>query len=124
MARVSTLKKKTSLKDPGRALMTSLLAAHLPDWRPVSGGHWPAGGLALWIRLPAPMSSALSAAASRIGVDLPPGPRFGVDGTLERYIRVPYTLPEDQMASAVELLARAWHSVTGDIARQPGNLVV
>ena len=46
--------------------MTALLAEHLPDWRPVSSGQWPAGGLALWVRLPAPMSSALSAAASRL----------------------------------------------------------
>ena len=59
------------------------------------------------------MSTALSAAASRMGLEIPPGPRFGVDGTLERFIRVPYTLPDDQLVEAVELLARAWRSVTG-----------
>ena len=69
--------------------------------------------MSLWVRLPAPTSSALSAAASRLGLVVPPGPRFGVDGTLERFIRVPYTLPDDRLAEAVELLARAWHSVTG-----------
>jgi DNA-binding transcriptional MocR family regulator len=111
--RDSVLPPRREMIRARRALMEALLAEHLPDWRPVSSGHWPTGGLALWIRLPAPMSSALSAAASRLGVDLPPGPRFGVDGTLERYIRVPYTLPEDQMPGAVELLARAWHSVSG-----------
>jgi DNA-binding transcriptional MocR family regulator len=120
----TVLPERREIVRAGRAAMTALLAEHLPDWRPVGGGHWPTGGLALWIRLPAPMSSALSAAASRLGVDLPPGPRFGVDGTLERYIRVPYTLPQDQMVNAVELLARAWHSVTGDTSRQPGNLVI
>ena len=77
-----------------RALLLSLLDEHLPDWRPVPGN----GGMALWVRLPAPMSSALSAAASRMGLEIPPGPRFGVDGTLERFIRVPYTLPDDQLA--------------------------
>lgn len=92
-----------------RALMLSLLGEHLPDWQPCPGG----GGLALWVRLPAPMSSALSAAASRMGLDVPPGPRFGVDGSLERFIRIPYTLPPDQMTEAVTLLARAWHAVTG-----------
>jgi DNA-binding transcriptional MocR family regulator len=120
----TVLPERREIVRAGRTAMTALLAEHLPDWRPVGGGHWPTGGLALWIRLPAPMSSALSAAASRLGVDLPPGPRFGVDGTLERYIRVPYTLPQDQMVNAVELLARAWHSVTGDTSRQPGNLVI
>ena len=32
------------------------------------------GGMSLWVRLPAPMSTALSAAASRIGLELPAGP--------------------------------------------------
>jgi DNA-binding transcriptional MocR family regulator len=96
-----------------RARMTSLLAEHLPDWEPLPGPGRPASGLALWVRLPAPMSSALSAAASRLGLDIPAGPRFGVDGTLERYVRVPHTLPEAEQPHAVELLARAWHSITG-----------
>jgi DNA-binding transcriptional MocR family regulator len=101
-----------------RALLLSLLRRHLPDWRPGPGDS----GLALWVRLPAPMSSALSAAASRLGLDLPPGPRFGVDGTLERFVRIPYTLPEAQLGEAVELLARAWLAVTG--ASAPGRHAV
>ena len=96
-----------------RTILRSLLAEHLPDWR-TCNTDLPTGGLALWIRLPAPMSSALSAAASRLGVDIPPGPRFGVDGTLERYLRIPYSLPEDQLAEAVLLIARAWAQITGD----------
>jgi DNA-binding transcriptional MocR family regulator len=92
-----------------RALLLALLAEHLPDWQPNPGK----GGLSLWVRLPAPMSSALSAAASRMGLEIPPGPRFGVDGTLERFIRVPYTLPDEQLTAAIELLARAWRSITG-----------
>ena len=103
-----------------RALLLSLLRQHLPDWRPGPGD----GGVALWVRLPAPMSSALSAAASRLGLDVPPGPRFGVDGTLERFIRIPYTLPEEQLGEAVELLARAWRAVTGVTAPEPHAVVV
>lgn len=103
-----------------RALLLTLLATHLPDWRPAPGK----GGMSLWVRLPVPMSSALSAAASRMGLEIPPGPRFGVDGTLERFIRVPYTLPDDQLVEAVELLARAWRSVTGLTAPEPTAVVV
>jgi DNA-binding transcriptional MocR family regulator len=103
-----------------RAFLKSLLQQHLPDWKPGPG----AGGMSLWVRLPAPMSTALSAAASRIGLELPAGPRFGVDGTLERFVRVPYTLPEDQLTEAVLLLARAWHSVTGSAAPEPTSVVV
>jgi DNA-binding transcriptional MocR family regulator len=92
-----------------RALLLTLLDEHLPDWQPNPGK----GGMSLWVRLPAPMSTALSAAASRMGLEIPPGPRFGVDGTLERFIRVPYTLPDAQLTEAIELLARAWRSITG-----------
>ncbi len=103
-----------------RALLLRLLDRHLPDWEPVPGK----GGLSLWVRLPAPMSSALSAAASRMGLEIPPGPRFGLDGTLERFIRVPFTLPDDQLVEAIELLARAWRSVTGLTAPEPTAVVV
>ena len=103
-----------------RAVLLSLLHRHLPDWQPGPG----VGGMSLWVRLPAPMSTALAAAASRLGLDLPAGPRFGVDGTLERFVRVPYALPEEQLSAAIELLARAWHGVTGSIAAEPTTLVV
>ena len=103
-----------------RAFLQSLLHEQLPDWQPGPG----AGGMSLWVRLPAPMSTALSAAASRIGLELPAGPRFGVDGTLERFVRIPYALPEDQLTEAVSLLARAWRSVTGSAATEPTTVVV
>jgi DNA-binding transcriptional MocR family regulator len=103
-----------------RALLLELLEEHLPDWQPNPGK----GGLSLWVRLPAPMSSALSAAASRMGLEIPPGPRFGVDGTLERFIRVPYSLPDEQLTEAIALLARAWRSVTGSASPEPHAVVV
>lgn len=103
-----------------RAFLVDLLARRLPDWQP---GHG-VGGMSLWVRLPAPMSTALSASASRLGLDLPAGPRFGVDGTLERFVRVPYALPEEQVAEAVELMVRAWHSVTGVGVADVGAAVV
>lgn len=103
-----------------RRLLLELLDRHLPDWRPLPGG----GGMSMWIRLPAPVSSALCASASRLGMELPPGPRFGVDGTLERFIRVPYTLPEEQLTEAVELLGHAWRSVTGSAAPDSDAVVV
>lgn len=103
-----------------RAHLQKLLSQYLPDWEPGPG----AGGMSLWVRLPAPMSTALSAAASRLGLDLPAGPRFGVDGTLERFVRVPYALPEEQLSEAVDLLARAWRSVTGSAVPDSAAVVV
>ncbi|WP_135356592.1 PLP-dependent aminotransferase family protein [Mycolicibacterium sp. NCC-Tsukiji] len=92
-----------------RELVSSLLQEQLPDWT-ASPCH---GGMSMWMRLPAPMSSALSAAASRMGLVIPAGPRFGVDGTLERFIRVPFTQPEERLHHSVAVLAQAWRSVTG-----------
>ena len=114
------LPERREILQARRALLTSLLRQHIPDFRPGPGR----GGMALWVQLPSPMSSALSAAASRLGLDLPSGPRFGVDGSLERFVRIPYTLPEDQLVEAVELLTRAWRAVTGTTAPEPGVVLV
>jgi DNA-binding transcriptional MocR family regulator len=103
-----------------RDLVSSLLQEHLPEWTWSPGD----GGLSLWMRLPAPMSSALSAAASRMGLAIPAGPRFGVDGTLERFIRVPYTQPEDRLREAIPVLAQAWRSITGTAMSDAQTLVV
>jgi DNA-binding transcriptional MocR family regulator len=71
----------------------------------------PAGGLSLWADLGAPVSSALVTAATRHGVLLAAGPRFGVDGAFERCLRLPYTLPVAQLDRAMERLAAAWLSL-------------
>ncbi|ART71162.1 GntR family transcriptional regulator [Mycobacterium dioxanotrophicus] len=119
-AREQILPDRRMLLNERRQYLVSLLDRELPDWQPGDGR----GGMSLWVRLPAPMSTALSASASRLGLDLPAGPRFGVDGTLERFIRLPYALPETQLEEAVELLARAWRSITGVSSPQQPTLVV
>ncbi|WP_367269500.1 PLP-dependent aminotransferase family protein [uncultured Brevundimonas sp.] len=83
------------------------LAEKLPDWVCPR----PAGGLSLWARLPQPISSALTIAAEAEGLRLAAGPRFGVDGAFERRLRLPYTLPEDQLDEAVIRLGRAARKV-------------
>jgi DNA-binding transcriptional MocR family regulator len=103
-----------------RALLLDLIAEHLPDWRPLPG----TGGMSMWVQLPAPVSSAMCASASRLGVELPPGPRFGVDGTLERFVRIPFALPEDELTRAIELLGRAWRSITGSAAPEARAVVI
>jgi DNA-binding transcriptional MocR family regulator len=65
----------------------------------------PSGGVSVWAELDGPVSSALSRAAEELGVRLAPGPRFGLDGTLERFIRLPFTLPEVDLVEAVHRIA-------------------
>ena len=87
-----------------RARMYGALAAHAPQWQPTR----PTGGLVTWIDLgPDTSSTRLAAAARQHGVRVSPGTRFALNGTHDRYLRLPYTLPDDQLVVAVERLAVA-----------------
>src|SRR3954469_2966258 len=94
---------------PQRNALVEALGAELPDWRITV----PQGGLSLWAELPAPMSTSLCMLAAQAGVIIVPGSRFGVDGTLERFLRVPYALPVDRLQEAVRRLAGVWHQLDG-----------
>lgn len=84
-----------------RDALVAALAERLPDWRVTV----PRGGVTLWAELDGPISSALARAAEEVGVRLAPGPRFGLDGTLERFLRLPFTLPAAELVEAVGRLA-------------------
>ncbi|MDR7278124.1 MocR-like transcription factor YczR [Catenuloplanes atrovinosus] len=84
-----------------RDALVAAVRATFPEWRVVI----PSGGVSLWAELDGPVSSALAHAAEDVGVRLAPGPRFGLDGTLERYLRLPFTLPADDLAEAVRRIA-------------------
>ncbi|MBB6121277.1 PLP-dependent aminotransferase family protein [Nocardiopsis algeriensis] len=103
-----------------RDALLAALRERLPDWRP----SVPGGGLVLWAALPHPVASALSAAAVRHGVHPAAGPVFGVDGTLERHLRLAYTRPPDVLADAVDRLAAAYAETTAHPAPQRGQLYV
>ena len=74
----------------------------LPGWRLLP----PQGGLSAWVALDC-SSTALTTAAAEEGVRIVPGPRFGTDGALERFVRFPYALPSAQLQEATARLARA-----------------
>ncbi|WP_028679093.1 MocR-like transcription factor YczR [Salinispora arenicola] len=84
-----------------RDVLLGALADRLPEWR-VTVPH---GGVTLWAELDGPISSALARAAEQAGVRLAPGPRFGLDGTLERFLRLPFTLPVADLVEAVDRIA-------------------
>lgn len=83
--------------------LLGLIERHLPHWRVES----PAGGLSLWAELPRAEATALAALAESHGVRVAPGPRFGVSGAFERFLRLPFTLSEEQLTMGVERLAEA-----------------
>jgi DNA-binding transcriptional MocR family regulator len=96
-------RRRTELR-ARRDLVVSLLLDQLPSWR----FDVPAGGLALWADLGAPVSSALAAISTRHGVRVVPGTAFGVDGSFERNLRLPFTASADDLHRAVAGLAAAW----------------
>ena len=95
-----------------RSRRDALAAALPPQWRFTT----PRGGLCLWVELDAPRSTALAAIADRHGVRVAAGPRFGVDGAFERFVRLPFTLPEESLREAAARLAVAWRSVSEGLA--------
>ncbi|GGZ55944.1 GntR family transcriptional regulator [Streptomyces subrutilus] len=93
------------LRDRRAALVRSL-ERHTPEW----SWRLPPGGLSLWVDLGEPVSSALTERAAAAGVHIGRGARFGVDpGTFEHRLRLPYTLPPEELDEGVRRLAQAFH---------------
>ena len=84
----------------------------------------PRGGLATWVELPTGSSSLLADVAYRRGVVVIPGPRFSADGALDRYLRLPYTLPEETIRAAMQRLGSAWEDIENGRVVEPTRLQV
>lgn len=97
--------------------LVAALADELPEWT----FRLPDGGLCLWVSLDR-SSTSLVGPAAHAGVRIVPGPRFGIDGTLERFLRLPFVLPPATLGEAVSRLAAAaddvprFSDVGGDVA--------
>ncbi|MBX6355122.1 MAG: aminotransferase class I/II-fold pyridoxal phosphate-dependent enzyme, partial [Micromonosporaceae bacterium] len=117
---VHLLRRSAEIVGPRRAqlaaqrdALVAALRCELPEWRFTV----PSGGMSLWAELDGPVSSALARAAEERGLRLAPGPRFGLDGTLERFLRLPFTLPPETLTDAVRRLAEARYDL--DRATRP-----
>lgn len=91
-----------------RDRLVAAVGGQLPDWR----FRLPAGGLALWLELPAAAATALAAAADARGVIVAPGPVFALEGGLDRFLRIPWTRPAEELDEAVRRIAEAWAEVS------------
>ncbi|WP_285724740.1 PLP-dependent aminotransferase family protein [Psychromicrobium xiongbiense] len=104
----------------GRDTLREELLRAFPDW----GVNSPQGGMSFWIALGDLSSSALALAARGEGLTLVPGPRFGLEGAFERFLRIPFTYPLDDLRSAVQALLRAVDQVGAAPARMPLQSVI
>ena len=100
--------RATQLRERRDAL-AGLLREALPTWRFTV----PAGGQVLWCELPTASSGALAAVVNDRGLRITPGSRFAADGTLESWVRLPYTRPVEELTRAVAVLAQGWAALSG-----------
>jgi DNA-binding transcriptional MocR family regulator len=98
-----------------KGLLEALLRERVPSWT------WdpPAGGLCLWVRLPAGDATSFSQVASRHGVTLVAGPMTSVDGNFADRVRLPYVLEPGEMREGVNRLAAAWAEYEPTIGTAP-----
>ena len=91
-----------------RDVLSAALRVSQPRW------HWrqPAGGLCLWVTLDGAISTALMTTAKHHGLRLTNGPRFGLDASLERFLRLPYVLNPAELREGVRRLAAAHADVS------------
>lgn len=88
-----------------RDALVGALRRELPDWE----FSVPRGGLTLWVRAGGLSGSRLAEAGERVGVRVPSGPRFGVDGAFEGFVRLPFTVGgavADEAAARLSAAAR------------------
>ncbi|TFV60842.1 UNVERIFIED_ORG: PLP-dependent aminotransferase family protein [Bacillus sp. AZ43] len=93
--------RRAQLRERRDALVADLGRA-LPDWEV----RRPAGGLSLWCRLPAGITSAaVAAGAASRGLLLAEGRAFGTGHAFDDHLRLPFTRPVPELRRAVEVLA-------------------
>jgi DNA-binding transcriptional MocR family regulator len=107
---------RSRLRDQRDALV-AVVRDRLPEWR----FRVPTGGLALWCQLPDALATAVTTEAEQQGVIVAPGPVFAAEGGLDRFLRIPWTRPADELTFAVDVLAEAWSTVRSRPGRRVGT---
>ena len=83
----------------------------------IMAGSIAAGGLSMWVQLDRPGSSTLTSLCEARGLALVAGPKFSVDGSLERFLRLPFTSPVADLDAGVQLLAESWEQLSARATR-------
>ena len=91
-----------------RDMCGALMAEYFPHWRFTP----PEGGLSFWVELPGMLATLFSVRAESRGIHIGTGTRFGLAGAFDRYLRLPFTLSDEELRSAFTTLQPLWHSLT------------
>jgi DNA-binding transcriptional MocR family regulator len=87
-------------------VLAGALRAQLPDW------SWPepAGGLSIWVRLPAMQAETFAQLALRHGVAVATSQALSASGDHGDRIRISFSGPPDVLEEGVSRLVSAWHA--------------
>jgi DNA-binding transcriptional MocR family regulator len=107
---------------PRRDLLASLLHEALPDWK----FRLPAGGLFLWVQLPAGDSREFAQVALRHGALILPGPAMSAAEQHAPRIRLPFLAEDETLRTGVRRLTAAWRDYhpAGPGGRRPNLAMV
>jgi DNA-binding transcriptional MocR family regulator len=103
----SILEQRRGVLRSARDHLEVRLAERFPEWQVPHVN----GGITAWVNLGAPVSSQLALSARNHGLIVPAGPRFGIDGAFERFMRIPFCYSTDEIDRAVDALGRAWDAL-------------
>lgn len=101
------------------ARAVELLARDLPGWT----WQLPAGGLALWVRLPDGNGDEFCQVALRHGVEVVPGSTMSPDGSFADHLRLAVIEPP-LLEEGIARLARAWEAYNPSPAAAPAARVI
>lgn len=90
-----------------RALCDTLMRTHFPEWR----YQQPQGGLSFWVELPDTLATLFAMRAESVGIQLGTGTRFGLAGAFDRFLRMPFALPDETMRAAFNTLQPLWETL-------------
>lgn len=109
------LENEQTLLPPRRAMLAArrdmcaaLMAEYFPRWRFCV----PEGGLSFWVELPKMLATQFSVRAENAGIHIGTGTRFGLEGAFDRYLRLPFTLPDTELRNAFSILQPLWQTLT------------
>ena len=87
----------------------ALLQEFFPRWQ------WamPQGGLSFWVALPDALATLFATHAESAGISLGTGTRFGLQGAFDRFLRMPFSQPDDVLREAFTTLQPIWTSLIG-----------
>ena len=111
----SSTRQRAAARARRDALVTAL-HAELPEWRFDAARRRARRCGSSSTRRAAPRSPRSPTATA---CALAAGPRFGVDGAFERFVRLPYALPERVLEDGASRLAVAWRSIADDGTARP-----